>query len=399
MLKNIKKVLNREWMLLFKDKRTLLMVFFLPILYTVFFGYLYNERIVKDLSTAVVNQSPSQVSRTIIDGFRVSERFNIKYELTNEDEILPLLEEGKIDVAIIIPPEFNSSLKKSKATEIFIGVNASNMIIGNGAMASALQIIETYSTGVTLKKLEAKGLSSSLAMEKALPLSFKFRPWYNPSYSYLNFLVLGIMILAVQQITMMAAANSLVGEVEDCTLSELFSSTESSILPILIGKGSLYFLAGFFSLTGSAFFAFRIFQIPLKGEFFHIILLTTPFLACVIIWGFLAAVLSTTRAEATRIIMLLPYPTFLLSGFTWPLLAMPEPLKQIAKIVPLTHYADYFRNIALMGVGLEHIMGSIVWLTVLALCYFVPVYGIFRYKWLGVKDSEREKVEKCLENF
>jgi len=394
---NIKKVLKREIKLLWQDKRTLLMVFFLPILYTAFFGYLYNAKLVRDLNTAVVNNSPSQLSRTIVDGFRSSERFNVKYELKNEEEILPLMEAGEIDVAIVIPPEFNSSLKKSKASEVFIGVNASNMIVGNGAMASALQIIETYSTGVALKKYESQGFSPSQAMEKAMPLNLKFRPWYNPSFNYLNFLLLGIMIVAIQQITMMVAANSLAGEVEDGTLCELFKCTNSSIFSILLGKGFLYLLAGFLSLAGSAFFVFKVFKIPLRGDFLHILLLSGPFLACIIIWGFLAAVVSTTRTEATRLIMLLPYPTFLLSGFTWPLLTMPAPLQQIAKAIPLTHYADLYRNIALMGVGLEQIKGSIIWLTILALCYLVPVYIIFRYRWSGIRTTERETVEKCLE--
>lgn len=399
MLNNIVQVFKREALLLFKDKRTLLMVFFVPIIYTIFFGFFYSQGIVKDLSTAVVNHSSSQLSRTIIDSFRNSERFEVNYELKNEEEILPLLEEKKIDVAIVIPPDFDANIKKGKPTEVFIGTNASNMIIGNGAMASAMQIIETYSSGVTLTKVKAQGLLESQALDVAVPLSFNFRPWYNPSYSYLNFMVLGILIIAVQQITMMGVANSLVGEMEDSTFSRLVTDTNSLILPIIIGKSTVYFLSGLFSLVGSAFFAFQVFKIPLRGDFLNILLLTLPFLVCVIVWGLLIAALCTTRAQATRVIMLLPYPLFLVSGFTYHLEAMPKVLQYLAMLIPFTHYSNYFRNVALMGVGLEQIGQSMLWLSMLAIGYFIIFHITFRSKWMVKRSPKRETMKECCETF
>ncbi|NLT96175.1 MAG: ABC transporter permease [Clostridia bacterium] len=399
MFNNIWEGFKREVLLLFNDKRTLLMVFFVPILYTIFFGFLYSQGIVRELSTAVVNNSPCQLSRTIVDGFRSSERFAVNYELNSEDEILSLMEDKKIDVAIVIPSDFEANVKKGKPTEVFIGINAANMIIGNGAMVSAMQVVETYSSGVTLTKLKSQGLSSSQAYNGAIPLSFNFRPWYNPSYSYLNFMVLGILILAVQQITMMGAANSLVGEKEDENLSQFLTATNGSLLPFIIGKSAVYFISGLFSLVGSAFFAFEVFRIPLRGDFAHILLLTVPFLVCVIAWGLAIAVLCSDRAQATRIIMLLPYPIFLVSGLTYHLGAIPRPLQYLAMAIPFTHYGNYFRNVALMGLGLDQIWNSVNWLIMLALVYSLIFWAIFRFKWMGKRSLKREKMKKCCETF
>jgi len=399
MLNNIWEGFKREIRLLFNDKRTLLMVFFVPVIYTIFFGFFYSQGIVKEISTAVVNNSSGQLSRTIIDGFRSSERFKINYELKSEDEILPLMENKKIDAAIVIPSDFETNIKKGKPTEVFIGINASNMIIGNGAMVSAMQIVETYSSGVALAKLKAQGLSDSQALNMAVPLTINFRPWYNPSYSYLNFMLLGILILAVQQITMMGVANSLVGEKEDGTLSQLRTGTNCSPFSFIMGKCAVYLISGLFGLVSSAFFAFEVFKVPLRGSFLHILLLTLPFLICAIAWGLGIGVLSTSRAQATRIIMLLPYPVFLISGLTYHLESIPQPLQYLAMVIPFTHYSNYFRNVALMGVGFGQLENSFFWLAMLAVVYSLILYVIFQFRWMGERKFKREKMEKCCETF
>ncbi|NLW24208.1 MAG: ABC transporter permease [Clostridia bacterium] len=366
MVRRLWKIGVREVKLLYQDKKALLVVLFVPLLYSMLFGYLYSPNAVKHVKTAVVNKSPDSTGRMVVEGFRKSDRFDLEYFLESEEEIKPLMEKGAIDAALIIPEDFTRNLKKGKSTEVLLGVNASNMIISNGVMASAMQVVQTYSTGIALQKMGV------LAQP---PIMVSFRPWFNPTFSYVNYLLLGIISIAIHQILLMSVANSWVKERETGTWAE-FMELAGNLFTAILGKFFTYFLFGFFSLLATSVAAFKFYHIPLRGNYELILLMGLPFMVCIIFLGIIVAQFAKTETEATQLVMLLTYPMFLLSGFTWPLMAMPEILQKVAGIIPFTYFAENFRRVALMGIDYKVLSTDFLKLCILAIVYFGVAVGL-----------------------
>lgn len=396
MLQTVWLINLRELKSLWRNKKALLILLVVPLLYTILFGYLYSPHIVKNINTAVVDHKPSQLTRTIINGFNKSERFNIKYYLEREEDVKPLLEKGAIDAALIFPEDFTRNIKKGKNSSVLLGVNASNSIIGNGATASALQIVKTYGVGISLKKFRARGQLAEQAYDSAVPISLSFRPWYNPAYNYTNYLLLGIIAIALQQIILMSVANAFARERQENTWQELLTYSHS-IAVLVLGKVIFYFAAALISLLGTAFLAFKVFAIPLRGNFINIVLLGVPFFISVIAAGVILAVFCQDETQSTQLAMLAAYPTFLVTGFTWPLSAMPQFLKTMAHLLPLTYFAEDLRKIALMGVNFNILKNDIYSLAILAVIYLVLALIILQLKVKGTPRIFRsgKKVEQC----
>ncbi|MDK2824813.1 MAG: type transport system permease protein [Clostridia bacterium] len=386
MLKTIWKVATREFKCIYRDKKVLVILLLLPIFYAVLFGYLYSENVVTGIKTAVVNHSPSQLSRNIIEGFNKSEKFNLKMQLKDENEIKTYIENGEIDAAIIIPKDFTRDIKKGKNSDILIIVNGTNMLISNSTMTNALQIVETYSTGIAIKKYQAQGVFKELAYESAKPISFKIRPWYNPTFNYTNFLLLGLIATAIQQITLMYVAISIAKEKERGTIKELLSFSDRAV-PLVLGKILPYFLSAAFTLSMAAMVGFKVFNIPMRGNFFVLLALGTAFILCITALGVMLSIICRNELEATQLSMLVAVPSFLFSGYTWPLQSMPVPCQVIAKMLPLTYFAESFRRIALMGIGFEHITQNAYILGSLGIIFTIIAIVSFKIKYMKGKTS------------
>lgn len=397
-MKDIFNVFWRELKIFFKDKRSFAILLFVPILYTLIFGYFYQDHIVKHAKTAVINHSPSSISRMIVNSFEKSERFDLKYYLNDESEIKDLMERDKIDVAIVIPEDFTKNVKTGKNTQVLVGVDTTNIIIGNGSIGAASQIVQTVSKGIMVKKYSAKGLLNDEAYNSSVSLSYSFHPWYNPGYNYTNFILLGILAVALQQITLMFCANSFTREIEEDRISEL---SQKNILSIFIGKFMFFLICGIFTLLGGAFIAIGLYHVPLRGNFMYILMLALPFFIAVIALGFFVSVFCKDQGESTQITMLFAYPSFLLSGVTWPLFSMPDSLRILAKCLPLTYYADNVRKVSLMGVDFSVLRNDTYTLWIVALIYLVISFSAVAIKYRASKSSQTscslggKEVEKC----
>jgi ABC-2 type transport system permease protein len=389
---------SKIWMLALREneklknnKKAFLFLFLVPIIYTLLFGFLYSPHVVNNISTAIVNKSPSQLTRTIESGFEKVDRFSVNYYLDDEDAGLELMNKGEIDVLLVIPEGFTENIKLGNQDNILIGINGSNSIIGNSASSSAMEIVKTYSAGISLKKLEGGGLSETEAMGKVSPISSSFRPWFNPQYSYVNYLLLGIVGVALQQIILMSSANSFAREREEGTFTELLDEGYG-MFEIVAGKGFYYFASGMFSLMISYLIAFLVFKIPIRGQIFWIIPLGALFYISVIAGGLIIALYSRNQVESIQISMLLAYPTFLLSGYTWPTAGMPKLVAWAGEALPLTHFAENVRKLALAGGDFGMLKQDVFSLMILGLIYVTAALFLYRRRLIN------EGYERYMEN-
>lgn len=394
MIKKIWDLGKREHKKLIENKKALLFLFLVPLVYTMLFGFLYSPHIIQNISTAVINESPSQFTRTITSGFDKSTRFSINHYPENQEAGLALMNNGEIDVLLVIPDGFTEDVKRGKTANVLIGLNGSNSIIGNSATSSAMEIIKTYSAGVSLKTLESGGLTEGEAMAKAAPISSNFRPWFNPQYSYANYLLLGLIAVALQQVLLMSAANSFTREREEGSFNQLLQEGYG-IYQIVLGKGLYYLASGMFSLFFAYLVSFTIFKIPLRGDILLLIPMGIFFYIAVIAAGLIIALYSKSQVESIQVSMLFAYPTFLLTGYTWPALAMPDVLVAFGKLFPLTYFAENVRKIALAGADFQILKMDILMLMIIAGIYVAIALFLYRRRLL----NEGYKKDRPLESY
>ena len=147
------------------------------------------------------------------------------------------------------------------------------------------------------------------------------------------------------------------------------------IYEIAGGKMLFYFLAGVLSLFLTYFLAFTLFGIPLRGSFFYVVILGLFFYLAVVSAGLFMGLFCRNQMESMQMSMLAAYPSFLLTGYTWPAAAMPKILAFLGKFLPLTYFAGNIRDIALMGAGFEVLQKDLAALVMLSLAYlFIAIY-------------------------
>ncbi|GFN21822.1 ABC transporter permease [Thermanaeromonas sp. C210] len=375
-------VFCREWRYILKNKRLLFILVGVPLLYITLFGILYSAHVVNHISLGVLDMDNTSLSRAVITAFCDSDRFRYTTRLDSQKSMEEAMEKGKIMAAIVIPPDFTKNIKRGTGSQVMVVVNGANMIIGNSVTTAASEIIQTLSAGTLLTKLEASGLPPQAASQFIQPISFRLRVWYNPTYNYTNFLLLGLMATAIQQVALLYMAVAVIREKEQGTLGEIRERCSSS-LAVAAGKILPYFLINLITLNLLLAEGAYLFQIPFKGNYFYLLLLTVFFLGCVLSLGVFLSTVCRNELEATQVAMLLAVPSFLFSGYTWPLMAMPPLARALARLLPLTYYADNVRKIFLMDAGLSTMLPDLLVLAGAALVFFGLTVVVVKRKYLA----------------
>lgn len=387
-MKNLLAIMKREFGYIFSNRRLLIIIFIIPIFYTLLFGYLYINHLVTGMKTAIIDQNKTQLSRSIIEGFDKNDKFALVKTLDSPSQIKEHMENGTIDVAIVIPKDFATDVMSSEEAPILIIVNGSNMIISNSVTVNALGIIQTYSTGIAANKLQAtSGVPFEQAVNQVNPISIRIRPWYNPSYNYTNFLLLGLIATAIQQVSLLYVAVSFAREKDRGTLSELNALGGNAFTKVM-GKILPYFTINLAALTVSLLIARYLYKVPFRGSITALIFLSILFIFCIDALGVFLSLICSNELEATQIAMLVAIPSFLFSGFTWPIQAMPIPCQALAKILPLTYFTQAIRKIDIMGLSWFHLQQEIFVLIIMTLVLLPAAILTYKFKYAKLTAAD-----------
>jgi ABC-2 type transport system permease protein len=373
----VREIVKREFDFIRTDRRLALTVLVAPILYALLMGAVYINHGANELPVAVAAFDQSAHARQLIRMLEASPKLKITYRAGSEQEIAALIHQGKIDGAVVIPRDFSLRLKRGEDAYIGTFVNASTLIPANTVSSALNNVIQFFSLGVEIAKLQKSGLGHEAAVKAAMPVKLSLRPMFNPSFNYSNFMVPGLFITILQQIILMGMALSFSGERESGTLNRLFGISRQP-WEIILGKSIPYLLVGLILAEFYLRVLFPLNDIPITGAWWLTFGFTALFIMTIVSWGLWVSSLCRSRLFATQILMFVAMPSFVLSGFTWPLSAMPEPVRLIGQMLPMTHFISSFRSVYLAGATLQDIYPS-----VLALILFLGVnLGL---AFLGVK--------------
>ena len=338
-------VVKKEFRQIRRDARSLMFMIFLPAFMLLLFGFALNFD-VKHIPLAVVDQDGSRASRDLVDRFRTTEYFDLKAVLPKTAAIDPIMAREDIRVALIIPVRFAADLLAGRSPAVQVIVDGSNALSGTTAAGYVGAILQRYSEEITLEALARRGLG-----DVALPLTTEVRVWYNPELRSANFLIPGLMAFILMVIVTVSTAFSIVREKERGTMDQIRASSLRP-LELILGKIIPYVVMSLGSAHLVLLLGEVLFGVGIRGSYPLLLAAMLLFLVGALGQGILISTVTRTQQVAFLLAVLTTMlPTFILSGFVFPIRNMPLVVQAITYLIPSRYFLVALRAIILKGAG------------------------------------------------
>ena len=357
----LRALVTKEFIQVLRDRLTLAMLIFMPIGQLLIFGFAINTD-VKHLQTAVFDQSRTQESRQMIQSFTSSNYFDIKLYADNIIQVNRAVESGVAKVGLVIPPDYAKRLKIGRQTSIQVIVDATDSTSASSAMAAAQTLGMLKSQEILEERFRRLGFEIP-----PQAVDIRIRPWYNPDFITSWYLVPGIMglLLTITLISMMSMA--IVRESEQGTLEQLLV-TPMQTWELLLSKILPYIFVGYLQVIVSIAVGIWVFKMPFLGSKLLFFVMTFFYVVANLALGIMISTFSQNQMQALQLSFFLILPSVLLSGFVFPIEAMPKGFRYLGECVPITYYIRLSRQIILKGGGFQY-----VWKDALKLCVYIAV--------------------------
>lgn len=357
MLARLKQMLIKEFIQVFRDKRTRFVLFGPPIIQMLIFGYAATFEI-HHVATVVLDLDHSQESRDLISRFTSSPYFDVQHQLTDSRQIEDLIDRGKATVALQINPGFAENLRKGQTAPLQVIVDATNSNTALIASGYINQIAIGFAKDYQRDRINR--ISPQLT-ERIPSVELEQRPWYNPDLRSRWFFVPGIVGSLILVLVVNLTAFAVVREREIGTLEQIMV-TPIRPAEFILGKTLPFFLIGLFDVSLIAVVGTLWFQVPFRGQVSVLFIGAILFLLCMLGVGLLISTVSATQQQAmvTAFFFIMPATTF--SGFAFPISTMPQWLQYLTYASPLRYFLIVLRGTYLKGVGMD-----ILWPQMLAM--------------------------------
>lgn len=364
-------MIRKEFRQIQRDILSLLALLVIPTFLVFLIGYAVNFD-VKHISLAVYDQDNSQLSRNLIRQFSNTEYFDLNYNVSNYSEIERLMGKGKALVAIVIPPEFSKKFFSNDIVKMQVFIDGSNANVATIALGYISRIIQQHSSKLAIQVFE------QLGGKFLLPIDFRPTIWYNPELATTKFLIPGIIGFILMIIGVVSTSLSVVREKERGTMEQLMISNLTTV-EIILGKTVPYLVIGSVSSILVVAVGFTAFNVEIQGNILWLALGILLFLLCALGQGLIISTVAESQQVAFMISVFSSLlPTFLLSGFVFPIRSMPLVLQAISYIVPAKYFLIITRSVVLKGVGIE-----VFWEQFVVLLLFASIMiGLSSYRLL-----------------
>ena len=364
----IRELVRKEFILLFRDRRSRRVLVVAPIVMLLLFGYVVNYDI-RIIRIALLDHSHTRESRIIADAFSANKIFRITNLLEDQRELEQLLLKGKVDLGIKIGPDVSRKIRKGETAEI--------QIIADGSMSNMASIRIAYSVMV-LDKLNRQLIRVlyPLRMDYG-KIDGRIRTWYNPNLDSQHFFVPGIVAFVVMLIALLLTSIAIIKEKEAGTIEQLIV-TPLKPVELIVGKTIPYIIISLAQMIVVTIIAVFWFQIPLAGSLILLFIATCLFLLSTLGVGLFISTVSSTQQQAMMTTFFFILPFFMLSGFVFPIANMPVVVQWLTYLNPLRYFLLIIRGIFLKGVGLDVLWHQYAAMAILGLVVFTGAVSRFR---------------------
>jgi ABC-2 type transport system permease protein len=360
MFERIKPFVKKELRQIARDKRVLGMLLLIPAFLLVMFGYALNFDI-KHLNLAMLDQEKSLQSRDFCERFLYSEYFDFRYSPKNMSEIDKLMAEGKIQLAIVIPPEFSKSLLREREVAVQVIVDGTESTVAGTAVGYVNAITESYAGAIILEAMARKGRHGMLS-----PVDYHPRVWFNPDLKSARFFVPGLMAFILMIVVVISTSLSVVREKERGSLEQITVSPARPV-ELILGKTIPYAIISLVSAHLVLLLGYLLFDVSIKGSYPLLLLGMVFFLVSGLGLGLLISTIARTQQAAFMLSVLTTMlPTFILSGFVFPIRNMPVAIQIITYFIPARYFLFILRSIMLKGSGISAFWGQMGFLVLFA---------------------------------
>lgn len=324
-------------------------------------GYEFKGQLVTHVPTGIYDEDNSTLSRTLVKNIKETETFNVKVYADSQKEIQDNIGSGEIATAIIIPKHFSEDLQNGLSPKVLITYDGSQMAMTGAVKTRITEIMGTIRADFVLKVMQSKlSINPVEAKTYIAPLGYTTRLLGNPARSTANYILQGIL-LSIAQVAVYCLGIE-VGVFNNERKKNIFDYMFNSLLAGI---------AGVIAVWSAIMIQIHVFHNPFNGSIGLAMLFTLVNMIGIANIGIFLVVLFNNKKIGALGFTTVIMATVLLSGFTFPTLAMPPLFKFIASIVPYTYYGLPMRDIQLLGLNMNQVMPSFIWLV-----RFV-VYGWF----------------------
>ena len=338
-MKTIMAVTRKELRQIVRDRRTLLIMAFVPAFFLLVFGYALNFD-VRNVALAVEDSDGTSESRTLISAFVNSGYFDFVAAVHSPAGGEYLLDRNRARAILVIPEGFGRTVTTGGTAPVQVIVNGDNANTATAVIGYATSILQTASAGLP-----------GAAVLRPLPISMEPRVWYNPELRSALFLVPGLIAYLTMLMSVTSTALSIVREKESGTIEQVRMAPVSTF-PFILGKTLPYFFISLVS-AGLVFLAAQaLFALPMRGNWLTLTAVMSIYLLGALATGLLVSTIADTQQVAFQIALLVSLlPTLMLSGFIFPIASMPAFLQGVTHIVPARYFLTALRSIVLKGTG------------------------------------------------
>jgi ABC-2 type transport system permease protein len=356
----LSSLIRKEFLQILRDPRTLYITFAIPVIQIFLLGYTATTD-VRNVPLAVLDQDRGPQARLLLDAYRAADYFIIAFDVDSIDELQSLIEGGQARVGMIIPPDYGQSLLSGETATVAFVLDGSDPNVASTSLSAAELIGQVHSTEIIVQRLERRGLMG--AFEPAVEV--ESRVWYNPDLESSFFMVPALIGMILQLLTSMLTATAIVRERERGTIEQLIVTPIRS-WELVVGKLAPYIILAFIDMIEVLVVGTLWFGIPIEGSLSLLLVLSGLFLIGSLGIGLFISTVAKTQQEAMMLSYFTLLPTVFLSGFFFPLAAMPPVLQWISHIIPLRYYLTIIRSVLLKGVGASALTGEIIALAIFA---------------------------------
>ncbi len=332
-----------------RDKRTMLILFGMPVVMMLIFGFAITTD-VKNVRTVVVTSQMDLQTQRAVERLSQSEYFTITQTVNTPKDAELLIRNQKADMAIVFAPDFAS---KHRGIQIIV----------DGADPNMAQQWTNYATNV-ITNMPGGVVNAKLLYNPQMRSAYNFVP-----------AILGMLLMLV---CAMMTSISIVREKERGTMELLLVSPVRPLM-IMIAKVVPYLVLAFAILTTILLMARYVLDVPLAGSIVWIYVISTIYIILALSLGLLISTIATTQLMALLLsAMVLLMPIVMLSGMIFPVESMPEVLQWIAALVPPRYYIQAMRKLMIMGVDISNVVREIYILSAMAL--FLLIVALAKFK-------------------
>jgi len=366
-------LIRKEFIQILRDPRTLVLVLVVPIMQLFLLGYAATND-VRNVPLAVFDQDRGQDARALLDAYRAADYFLIAFDVDSEAELRDLIDAGEARVGLIIPPTYSADIQgNGHATVIFV-FDGSDPSVAATALSAAQLIGQAHATEIQLERMTKTGQAIG---NPGLPLEVRTQVWYNPDLVDAYFMVPGIIGMILYAITPLLTANAIVRERERGTIEQLIVTPIRS-WELIVGKVLPYVILALINTVEVLAVGSWWFGVPIRGDLTTIMLLSILFLFSSLGIGLLASTIANTQQEAMLTVWITMLPAIFLSGFFFPIEAMPKVLQWISYAFPLRYYLRIIRSLLLKGVTLAQLQSDVIALVIFGLIIMTAATLRFR---------------------